>query len=100
MSALQVGASPSVENVAAIRATVIGYPTLRVTATDPKAALVAAMRAAQSVGPDEGQEFLEIPILGASVDSLMVVHGSSHGSDGRCFLQIQVLNSHAGLFRF
>jgi hypothetical protein len=48
MSALQIGAGPSVENVAAARTAVVGDLTLRVPAADAKAVFPAATGAAQA----------------------------------------------------
>ena len=75
VGALQLGAGPGVENVVAARTAVVGNPALLVFAALAKAILVAAMRAMQAFGVDELHELLEIAILGAPVDSL-VVHGS------------------------
>ena len=100
VGAFQLGAGPGVENVVTVWTAVVGNPAFPVPAAPAKAVLVAATGAAQTFGADKVQQFLEIAILGASVDWLMVRHGSSHGSDGRCFLQIQVLKAHAGLSRF
>ena len=70
-------AGPGVEDAAAVRAAHVRNPTLLVTPADVDALLGPAFGTVGTFGVDELEKSFEIKILGPSVESLMLLHGSS-----------------------